>query len=375
MKRPTNRVLGTGLLLILAAGLAGFFARPAPFDGSTLSRGSTGWLAARRYLAARGAQVTSWKQPLDRFQGPGVLVLAFPWQHSSPSEAAQLGPALEAHLRRGGDLVFAYSGQPGPIEKAAADRLQLSFQEVRKPPFSPLAWRRFTRAQWQLAPAHPEAGRTPRIWAPRSLPELAGKPDVWFRTPSDSGEPARPVVAALPRHRGRIWLLPADSLANARLGEPGNADLLETLLARLGPRWTFDEYHHGLVAVEAGERSPLGWTFDLLLLHLVALYGLAAWAVARRFGPAWRESEVRTGSVASFLLGLGALHHRLGHHRDAARGLLARTGELHPDLPLPEGWLRRAESAGPAELIQLARAVARLRRGSPSVPTLETPDA
>jgi hypothetical protein len=71
---------------------------------------------------------------------------------------------------------------------------------------------------------------------------------------------------------------------------------------------------------------------------------------------------VVTGSAGSFLLGLGALHNRLGHHAEAARRLLERTRELDRNLILPDGLDRRANSAGPRELVELAREVARLRR-------------
>jgi hypothetical protein len=180
---------------------------------------------------------------------------------------------------------------------------------------------------------------------------------VLYRAPS-----GQPMIVRLQRHRGSLWLLPADALANARLGEAGNADLLETLLARLGPRWTFDEYHHGLVAVEAEEDKAFGRIIDLVLIHLLILYALALVTLSRRFGPSWREPPVVTGSVGSFLVGLGTLHHRLRHHREAAQRLLERTRELSPDLVVPEDLARRAESADPRGLVEVARALVQLRR-------------
>ena len=65
-----------------------------------------------------------------------------------------------------------------------------------------------------------------------------------------------------------------------------------------------------------------------------------------------------TGSTGSFLLGLGALHHRLGHHAEAARRLLERARELDPGADLPADLDRRAATAGPRELVELAREVA-----------------
>jgi hypothetical protein len=181
---------------------------------------------------------------------------------------------------------------------------------------------------------------------------------VLLRSPE--GEPA---VVVLKRHRGKIWLLPADALANARLDQPGNADLLETLLRQGGPQWTFDEYHHGLIGRQEVDSQGLGRTLDLVLLHLALLYLAALLTLARRFGPAWREPPVVSGSVGSFLLGLGTLHHRLSHHQTAARRLLERARELDRNLELSSDLYRLAENAGPRELLEVARQVARLRRG------------
>ena len=173
-------------------------------------------------------------------------------------------------------------------------------------------------------------------------------------------------------HGGRVVVLPADALSNARLGEAGNADLLETLLRNLGPRWAFDEVHHGLAAAPAA-KGPLGRAADLLLAHLVLLYLLAVLALARRQGPAWREPATVAGSAATFLLGMGALHHRLGHHAEAARLLLRRARELDRGLQLPPDLDRQAASAGPRELVEIATLVARRRAGDPLIEPGEPP--
>ncbi len=305
--------------------------------------------------------------------------------------------------------MLAYSGSDaGLAELLVLTGLGLPPAEVRKAPLSPLAWRRFVREEWELRPVAspsppaplpspplpPGEGRPSpksadestfpplpvgggamgeggqggevlgpvRVWAPRSVPELPKSAEALYQGPT-----GRPVIASVPRLQGRIWLLPADALANARLGGAGNADLLESLLASLGPDWTFDEYHHGLAIVHAEERGSFERILDLVLIHLAVLYGLAVLTLARRFGPAWREPPVVAGSAGSFLLGLGALHHRLGHHREAARRLLDRVRELAPDAVVPEDLARRAETADSRGLVEVARAVVRLRRGRPIV--------
>jgi hypothetical protein len=358
-----NRLLaGAALLLLVGMGLVLLLGRAGEARGSSLAKGSNGWLAARRYLAARGARVSLLREPLERFREPGVLVSTFPWQQGTAS--VEPAEALERHLRRGGDLVLAYSGTWGNAgEMVTLERLGLPLDEVRKGSLSPLAWRRFSRREWSLVPTPGLRDAPPvRVWAPRFRPEIPKEADVLFRTPRGSA-----VIAAVRRYHGRILLLPADVFANARLGEPGNAALLETLRRRLGNRWTFDEYHHGLIAAKGiPETASLGRTLDLILIHLAVLYLVALWVLSRRFGPAWSEPPAVTGSTGSFLLGLGALHHRLGHHREAARRLLERVRELDRDADLPEDLDRRAGAAGPRELVALAREVARRRKGRPA---------
>ncbi|MBV8202177.1 MAG: hypothetical protein JOZ15_16275 [Acidobacteria bacterium] len=337
--------------------------------GSTISRGPGGWLAARRYLEARGAQVTLISEPLGSFvlrdasraagpiaapgSRPGVLALVFPWQGLP---AGDLDEAIDIHLGRGGDVVLAYSG-----EEAGAERV-LSVWRWRPAggavPLAPWRWRSFMRRQWQLQPVAAAGVRPLRVWAPRVLPLPGPGARVLFTAPGGAA-----AAAVFRYHGGRVVVLPADALSNSRLSEAGNADLLESLLAGLGPRWAFDEYHHGLVTATAGN-AGLGRAADLLLAHLVLLYLLAVLALGRRQGPAWREPAAVAGSAATFLQGLGALHHRLGHHGEAARLLLRRARELDRGLELPADLDRQAAGAGPRELVAIARQVARRRAGS-----------
>jgi len=398
------------LFLVTAAVTAALLGGRGGSRGSTISRGPGGWLAARRYLQARGARVTLISEPLARYvqeqsvepggptepleplalrdrsargdprqpvdplqprrqAGPGVLALVFPWQAQA---AGDLEEPIEAHLRRGGDVVLAYSG-----EAAGAERLLDAWQWDRdgEVPLVPWRWWSFTHREWQLRPAPgvPGAGggggQPLRVWAPRALPQVGPAATVLFTTPA-----GKPAVAVYRYHGGRVVVMPADALSNARLGEAGNADLLETLLHNLGPRWAFDEVHHGLVTAPAAS-GPLGRAADLLLAHLVLLYLLAVLALARRQGPAWREPATVAGSAATFLLGMGALHHRLGHHAEAARLLLRRARELDRSLQLPPDLDRQAASAGPRELAEIATLVARRRAGDPLIEPGEPHDS
>lgn len=352
-------VIGSALFVLVCIGLTIFLSRPGEARGSVLSRGPNGWLAARKYLEARGARVKLLDEPLDGFKGRGVLVSSFPWQTGVTAEA---GEQIEAHLRRGGNVLLAYSGELGNGgEMVAFEGLGLRLGETRRAVLNPLRWRQFAREEWDLRPAGDLAGgESVRVWAPRWTPAMPNEERVILRSPKGG-----PAGAVLKRYEGRLWLVPADALANSRLANPGNADFLETLRRRLGDDWTFDEYHHGLASPRPVESAALGRTLDLILLHLAVLYVVALLTLSRRFGPAWSEPPVVTGSAGSFLLGLGALHNRLGHHAGAAARLLERARELDRNLVLPADLDRRAAGAGPRELVELAREVARLRAGRP----------
>jgi hypothetical protein len=347
-----------GLVWTLAAAvlgltvLAALGARSGAAGTSSLSRGARGLLAARLYLERRGCAVDlldrPWEPPLDR--PPGVLVLALPWPGFGFDEGLA---GLDRHLLRGGSIVLLYSGdRPAIAEADVLARLHLSVDVVRgDPPLAPRAWHRFMTEEWTLTSE--SGGRPLRVGAPRALPGLPTGAAVLYRGPQ-----GHPVVFEEARAAGRIVAAPVDVLANARLDAEGNADFLETLRVRLGDRWTIDERHHGLAApVTPVERASLRLV-DQTLAHLLFLYVLALLALGRRFGPAWTDPPVASGSAASFMIGLGGLHHRLGHHAEAARSLRARALELDPHLRLPQG----GGETGADGLLRVAREVGRAQQ-------------
>ena len=356
MSRGRWLLPGAALLLLAVVVVAVWSGSKGSPQGSALSREAGGWLAARRYLEAQGAQVVVWSQPLERLEESGVLVVAFPWQHGTTLTAAT---EVETLAERGVHVVLAYSGLAGNLgERLVLEQLDVPPRVVRRPSLRPRAFRRESRLEWRLDTGSP--GRPVVLWAPRAVPKMPKDGRVILSSPQGD-----PVVASFTLGQGTVWLLPVDVLSNARLANRGNADLLETLRSRLGDRWIFDEYHHGLVAAPSAEEVTFGRVRDLLLAHLAVLYGAALLALSRRMGPAWREPPVVSGSVASFLLGLGRRHDRLGHHGEASRLLLARVAELSPELAVPDQLLARAAAAGRNDFVPLARAVARLRRGEP----------
>jgi hypothetical protein len=343
--RTAVGLVAAALGLVVVGTLAGSGATAA--SGSALSRGAGGWSGARAYVEARGTEVALLDRPLESAPpGTRVLVLVFPWQRWQGSD---LGRSLSQHLRDGGDVVVAFAGDArfaGDEEKAAG-ALGLTSRLLRdRPPLSPLGWRRHALEEWTLSVEGTRAPVRLRAYmrgldAPEGASVLAREPD------------GRPAAFVFARHRGRVAVLPAALLANAALGQPGAADLLETLRAGLPGRWSFAEHAHGLTAPGSPAAASSRRVFDLWLLHLAVVYALAVLALARPFGPVWSDPPQRTGSAAAFLRGLGGLHRKLRHERRAGELLEARSRELDPRLAA------RASSLGAgAPLLARAQEVA-----------------
>jgi hypothetical protein len=341
------------------------FLRPSDAaDGSALSASPNGWLAARTYLERRGSTVTLLDRPLDTSPANATekkgksLVLAFPWQ-VFPSKADL--DALRQRLAAGGSVVFAYSGQSSVAEERVASALGLDFAEVRgAPPLSPVAWYRFTREEWWLEATRTSAhASVPKVVvdAPDRVPNVPKNAEVLYR-----GRQEVPAIFSFPRSRGRVIVLPACGLSNARLGNSGNADLLESLRITLGGEIGFDEYHHGLLARDVIAPSGKAPNVDLFFAQLFLLYLAIAWALGKRFGLAWEEPPEIASSTEAFLLGLGALHRKLRHSAPACVRLLDDAESLDPRLEAPPGLRNIAFDAGEHAFLDVARAVARLQR-------------
>jgi len=404
------------LMAIVVASWIAFYA-PRGSGPSTLSPSPNGWLAARKYLAARGAEIILLDHQLDSQvdsqvdsqadtqigqenpqgeAGGEILVTGFPWS----SAALQADPEpYRTFAEAGGTLIVAYSGEvPRGVEERFMTHFDVAPLRSRgKTPWGYRGWRRWQTENWELTPNPELSGAPPTlsIRPPAAVPRAPTAAQSWFHAPAGRSAGAlrgqekpsdrrqlvdnvleemgayiiRPladqaaVIFAVPTGAGQVIWLPADLFSNGRLGEAGNAGLLESLLAGGATRWSFDEYHHGLRP--PGERAtPVPQrVFDLFLAHGLVLYLLALWFFARRFGPVWREPTVQSGSTADLLRGLGTLHGEMNHHRAAGDLLVTRVQQLEATNPALSSALAELEPAthGPS-LVKLAHHVERIRR-------------
>jgi hypothetical protein len=363
--RSRSWILWGAILLAGALGATVLLGPGRTAGPSTLSAAPEGWMAARAYLERRGVHVALLDRPLEAVEkaaqsatapgGAAPLVLAFPWRGGVSPDGLD---ALRRRLAAGNTVVYAYSGLRRPsFEDLVAETLGLELDSVReRPSLSPRAWYRYVKAEWTLS-SEDDSAPAAAIGAPDRVPKAPAGASIFLR-----GEKGVPAVFSIARGRGRVIALPADALSNARIGNRGNADLLESLGRALGEEITFDEHPHGLSAADVRDLSATR-SLDLLLAQLALIYGLCVWGLARRFGPPWQEPPEIASSTSTFLLGLGALHRKLGHSAPALVRLLDDAESLDPRVRAPAALRREAYGAGERAFVDAARFIARLQRG------------
>jgi hypothetical protein len=351
--------VGRGLILFALAfaslsAAAAYLMRASSAPGSALSRDGLGWIVARRYAEEHGVSVRMLADPEEALGPDEALFITFPWQRLEWDRAAR---QARDHLREGGTLVVAFSGvDPEPSEKRFLQDLGLAQQSPRpKPPLNPLRWREHSRAEWSLVPV---GGGTPgaRVRQMEHVPVAPPGGETLFRS-----EDGLALVSSARFRGGRLLLLPAEALANSRLARTGHAELLELVLELLPRRWAFDEVHHGLVPVTRVEAAASDRMLPFFIAHLAIVYLLAVLALSRRFGPAWSDPVLTTGSARSFFVGVAALHARLGHLREAVPLLARRARELDPALLCTEDPPEGA-ALTPTSFLRFAQAIARAQK-------------
>lgn len=371
-----KRRFGWGLLVLLVLALVwlGTGAQSLDPGPSIYSKRAGGWMLARHYLEAQGHPVEVITTPLEASPvtedgGAVVLVLAFPWKRLASEQELMV---LDRHLRQGGTVLVAVSGEQGAIEERVLDRLGLSkVRRQGRPPIWLPEWWRQRREGRRLE--SPFSDRPPLTLGRDAGWVVSAPPGAridYVAVLGETGETGPDEVAMVfetAHQGGRVMVLPTELLVNGRLasGEHGQAHgaLLESLRRGLGEgqgsKWAFDEYHLGLSdrAVVDGEGHRRSW--DLFAAHLLLLYLLAVVALARGFGPVFAVETVRSGSAATFLRGLGSLHHRLGHHAAAARRLVERSRRGIPEALWDETFDKRAATVRDGGgLLALARDIA-----------------
>ncbi len=330
---------------------------------SVVSRGEDGWYGFRQALERHNISLEvakkPWDESLEAQLGAAeqtVWVVTFPWQRSLSRDELH---KMSGFLRKGGTVWVAYSGYSGSVDEAAVlESLGLgSLRRLREPaPMSPSAWWRHRNERWELQPNpdHVSAGVRVEIPALDVAPAPPSKAEIYFDAiiqteGSESAEDGSiPLIFGYQRLGGHVLAIPAVLWSNAEILTAGNLALLDRWSQGRGPktRWWVDEYHHGMLHPDLVKNSASNVSWDLFFLHLALIYGLGVWALARRFGPVWHERPARFGSTAEFLENLGTLHHRLGHHRSAARHMVARMAELYPQSQPAAGSGSQPEDVG-----------------------------
>lgn len=306
--------LTIGAMTLLTVGQGG------PTGASSLSRSSSGWSAARRYLQEMGSPVRTLDEPIAQGLGDAaVLVVA----GSASSEFSKADvEALQTFLRGGGRLVFGYGRDART--RTLRQRLGFSFRTAaRSRSLNPLVWKE-------------EAERTLRLPLALDGPAVALSQVLEYPAPEEADDVLvrntrnEPLVTLRSVGRGEVLLLPEEVFSNGRLKEPGNAALLEGIRLRFGDEaeWAFDEYHHGLARASSPKGLQSRRGLDLFVFQILVAYALFVLALGRRFGPEWPEPQAASGATSSFLMTVAAIHDRLGHHAAAAEALRTRAKEV-----------------------------------------------
>lgn len=311
-------VLSAGLTLVVVLGAALGQGDRLAASGSSVARGSGGWLVAREYVGRKGSPTRMRRTPVRAGSLEGVFVTAGSLSSRFSSEETS---ALQAFVDSGGRWLWGYSRAEADLVDGG--KLGVRFRPCRDAAISidPVQY----RAEAAGLPHATADSRVVTIRPVRLCPTPQSGDVVLFRSPG--GEPVGLIRAS---GRGEIVVVPDETFSNGRLLNEGNAAALEGLRQRFGDSvpWVFDEHHHGLTEGPSVEGGRARRGFALFLIQSLLAYGLFALASARTFGPQWPEEAPLAGATTPFLRAVAAIHDRLGHHGEAADRLRERAREV-----------------------------------------------
>lgn len=308
------------------------------------------------------------EEPDDRAPPRSTVILAAPRAELSAADV----DALLAHADRGGLVVWA-AGPPGS-QPELERRLAVS------PSGGPLAARRIAA----LAPHRLFVGLSLSAAGGSVASALPEALAVAGSRAEDEAGALRAAALSVPRGRGEVLVLAgADLLENFRLAEGDNLALWSRVAAR-GPV-AFDERFR---EPRAGPAPPSARGLAALVGQALAAALCLFWAVGRRLGAVRPPPPAGTSrTAADYVASLAALYRRAHAEPELVRSSFRRLRqELHARAGIPPGLgdaeaaarLARGStsaaeafgraaavagasgSAGPAELLALAKAAADL---------------
>lgn len=359
-----RRSIVFGMLALAGVLVAlGLLSRPQTNRPTVESPRPAGLRALYLYLERRGAPVEIWKRSsteLGRAQR-GTLVVAAPFTVGYSDEETA---ALNAWVSRGNRLVLLVSSaRPWLGDDALHEALGLVTE--RESDEAPLSWAAWQR--WAKDPVVLE--RAPQ--APDDLPETLHATRGTWRVTRPGGATSlyvdaegAPAVFRIPRNEGELVVVNDSSVfGNDRLGEAGNLELAHRLLIEPlgeGERLYVDEWRHGFREAGAIDGPSFG-AFEALAAHVVLLYALFVWRLAKRFGPRMRAAGVGRGSVERDLLALADLHRRSKHARASAERMLAAARRLGAGKDGCDELPARPRGGDESDLVELARRIGTLQ--------------
>ncbi len=342
--------------------------------------------SANESVSTDERESTDEPEPIDE-----SWILAFPAHLSVLARSTDLAQ----HLERGGQVLVAYSGiELAPEEEAFFEELGITLQ-LRPLPRSLLPWRWWQ--QQRAGESHllvegdgieaervadglfERVSRTPGALVESArlaaLPESSSGCQVVAQRSGDPSSLAPRIEATAlrcQRDGGVLWIVPSSSLSNARIGRDGNLLLAATLVRGLSPKWRVIEGSGlGVTPVNAESARAARRTLDVMSWQLGLLYLALLLALGRSFGPRWRPAGLPPEGHRAFLLGLGALHQRLGGFEQAARLLeerwfdyapLARRRAMAPTDPSAASDFAQPEITSAHDAPSLVRVAQRLSR-------------